>query len=423
MNSIKVLTMAGLMLISAKAIAQKSKVNSADRHREDNEVPQAVKDIEEAAANPETKDKAKTWLIRGRVYKQICLDTSKVAKSMNMPDASVEAMKSFKRALELKADKDYTKDIEEEYLYLANGIFNEGINYYNNALQAKDSAEAVNAFKKAISRYTMFYEAYNGMGSRAADLDKRFEKNKLSVMDPKFYMAISYENIKDRANAEKTLQELADKKYPKVQLYSALAEMYADEKEKKYDQAIKLLDDAYAFLPEDQRKGLLVVKLHIYILEGKPSESIEVGKKALANDPNNTDICIALANNYETLNMDKEAEEMYKQAVSKNPDGIRPNFAVATSIYNKGVIIYNASTKEKDYRKQAPIIENAKKVWMQAIPYLEKAANATDKDLPKNKETLKETYKLLKLIYAQFEDKEAEFAKYNKLWKEFDQKK
>src|SRR5947208_1423836 len=67
------LTGVGALMLTLPALAQKSNVTSAWMYLKHSELDNAVKSIDEAIGNAETKDDPKTWMYRGNVYDAINL--------------------------------------------------------------------------------------------------------------------------------------------------------------------------------------------------------------------------------------------------------------------------------------------------------------------------------------------------------------
>ncbi len=56
-------------------MAQKAKVNSADEFLKNDKIDQAKTDIEAALAHEKTKDDARTWYVKGKIYEALATKT------------------------------------------------------------------------------------------------------------------------------------------------------------------------------------------------------------------------------------------------------------------------------------------------------------------------------------------------------------
>ncbi len=72
------------------SMAQKAKVNSADEYLKSDKIDQAKADIEAALAHEKTKDDAKTWYVKGKIYEALA------TKNKSAADAEV-AFEAFKK--------------------------------------------------------------------------------------------------------------------------------------------------------------------------------------------------------------------------------------------------------------------------------------------------------------------------------------
>src|SRR5690242_4279659 len=82
------------------AFAQNKNVNSAEDNLKSGELDKAKAAIDEAITNDKTKDKDKTWYVKGQVYAAIA--KSDKYKSL-APDAKEQAFEAFKKCLQINS--------------------------------------------------------------------------------------------------------------------------------------------------------------------------------------------------------------------------------------------------------------------------------------------------------------------------------
>ena len=129
-----------LMLVSVFVQAQKSKVQTAWNHMKYQEWDKAQVAIDEAALNEQTSGSAKTWVYRGQIYSGILKDAKFAPK---YPNAAEEALKSYKKAMELDPKNEWAQDISIDRASILNAIFNKALVDY----KAKNYADALIGFE------------------------------------------------------------------------------------------------------------------------------------------------------------------------------------------------------------------------------------------------------------------------------------
>jgi tetratricopeptide (TPR) repeat protein len=378
-----------LGLLAQPAMAQHSKVTSAWSYMNSKDYEKARDAINEAVQNEDTKNDPKTWKYRGEAYQGLYETALSKKQPGNIADAH-EAVISYKKCIELDTKNRYTEVKDRSHLLgLTFDMLNAGINSYN----SRD-------YKIALSAFDDFYTAYNALGDAKKSVDASLKESKIDPRDMKLYMAGCAMNLNDTTKAEQYLTELADQKYDNPAVYSQLATMYT--KRGQQDKAMQVLDKGLANVADSAKGTMLIDKLNILIGQNKTTEALELGKEAIAHDPKNVSLYLAMGTMYESKGMTKEADDIYKKALAINPEDFSTNAQIGLNLFNQGADRYNESIQSNVMSVQDKKLNEAKDIWRNAIPSLEKAASL--KNDKTDKKMLREVYNSLGEIYYKLGD-------------------
>ncbi len=351
------------------AVAQRGKVNSAEEALKAQKLPEAKADIEEALQNEKTKDDAKTWYVKGKVFEAMA------TKDKSVPEA-VEAFEAYKTALDKNAK------LPEALLEMQNRMFNLyatiGNAGYGNLNDQKWDSAYTN-FKKAFE----IAEYYNGKGlTGSIPTDTSMT----------FYVGYAAQQAGQKEDALKYLQKAADLQFKgEPALYVLLAQAY----EEKGDQAnwLKTIEDGKKAFPKDKRFNDM--EMIYYSKTGKTAELISMLEKKVQENPSDfqtqLDYAIRVDNmanprdekgedqpkpaNYDEL-MNK-AEGAYKKALEITPADPTANFQLGALFFNRAVgfnkDLNNLSSKEQNSPKAKELQGKVEELMNTALPYFEKA--------------------------------------------------
>lgn len=340
---------------SIAAFSQAAKVTSAYLYMQHNEMDKAKPAIDAAALDEKTKIDAKTWLYRGQIYFSIASDK----KWANIADGAVmKAYESYKEGLRLDPKNKYP-ELREGMKALATSLFNEGVNAYSG-----------HNYEAVFPNFNAYYEAMKNKEVETYMLGI-FKANKIDSQSIRYYLAASAYQLKNYPLALGYFNQLIVNKYKTPEVYTIPAYIYQEMKDTA--KALEVLQIGAQVVADSLKKNILTEELAIYVKQGKKQVAVEKGKAAIAYDPDNISIYLALGSIYESMNMDKEAGDLYTQAYNRKPEDPATNEAMGIYTFNQGAAKYNLSVKEKDMKKATALENTAKDIWKKCIPFLEKA--------------------------------------------------
>ena len=199
----KNLIVAFFLGLAMLAESQNMQVQNMSNYLRNKEYDKAKASADAAAEHESTKNSAKTWMLRAKVYRAIAADTT-LGK---LDAAAVEkALEAAITCLKLDKGKDiYLKDVGEDFgwsaavsrnkagLYRYNKQYNEAARIYDLLDQALMFENVGNLKANNITRESVMYERFQ-MYREMGDLGKQKEiADKLIAMnykDPKIYYSM-----------------------------------------------------------------------------------------------------------------------------------------------------------------------------------------------------------------------------------------
>jgi len=361
-----------LCSLTLGAIAQRSKVNSAENHYNSKEYDKANEDIDLALQHDKTKDDVRAWYLKGKILGALAIKDKSVPQSM-------EAFSAFKKALELNPK--YTEAVLDLYNRLFNlyaTVGNSAYGYLNDQKWAEASADFDKAFQ--IKEFTNSKELSGTIAEDTAMV---------------FYAGYVANQAGEKDKAFENLKKAADLQYKgEPALYVILAQQY----EERGDNAnwLKTIEQGKSLFPDDKRFNDM--EMIYYSKTGKTSELLSMLDKKVADNPNDfevvLDYAIRLDNvanprdetgndlprpaNYEELI--GKAETNYKKALALNPNDATANFQLGALYFNRAVNfnkeINNMASKDLSSPKAKELQAKVESLMDQALPYFEKADEA-----------------------------------------------
>ena len=135
-----------LVAFSATAMAQGTKVTSAASNIKYGELAKAKDAIEEAIVHEKTKGQAKTWMVRGDVYKAIAESKDPAKKALSETPTRI-ALDSYKKAISLDAKGSLRKQINNQLLMMSFTVQNAAYEFNDK----KDLVNALDCFEQSLS--------------------------------------------------------------------------------------------------------------------------------------------------------------------------------------------------------------------------------------------------------------------------------
>jgi hypothetical protein len=431
MNKKMLFLSAGIMMATV-SFAQKDKLKEASKQLEKAttsakdkpaEAAEAFKKgkeaIDLAVTNPDTKDKAETWLTKAGIY----IGMQEIP-SLNADNPYREGVDALKKALALNKKLESDQQVIN---LLANGAFysyNEGVNTYNKS--------------KFPEAYVLFKQGQEILGP---DKDKRFILmpviDTIRAQSKMFMGLVSYygsDNGKDAAKLDEAISMLNTMKNSPYLSHDNLANVYivlAQSYEKKGNKDLQLatIKEGKAKFPGDQNLDALEVN---YALEnGTQGEAIKKMEEAIAKNPSNPELQLNLGILYSTLakpaggaappanaaEYRANAESAYQKAMSMDPSNPSYSYQLGSFYFNQAADIItnmnNLGTSKEDQRKYNELDKQKSDLFAKALPLLEKAKMGFEAKTKLTAEEQKSYYNCLtglKEIYVRMDqtDKAAE---------------
>ena len=366
------------LFLTISAFAQNGKVVTAGNYLQDYNSPsdandvktkgdprnleQAAKSIDEAVADPSTSGSGKAWWYRAKIYEAIstCSDPGLHEK---YPLASIEMVKSFTKLKDVNDPK--FKDWQDVYNYLlviGNNVFNDGVSAFQ---------------KKNYHNAYLFFSAVSDVQDILAA--KGQKANTDLALKALGNAGLCAENDNDNAGAIAIYKKMLAMS-PDSKTYVALVAV--SKRSKDVESAKKYTDEGLAKYPKE--KELLIDKINFYMADGKYGDAVTYLQTAAEQDPKNEQIQAALGVAYEQLKDTASARKIYENLLVLNPNSFEGNYGLGGMIFNQTKPIQlkmnDLGTSKDDIKKNEQLKIQRDAIFMQAKPYLEKAAVARPDD-------------------------------------------
>ncbi len=372
MRKIKILILVIGVLLAGESLAQKEKkqkpklskaemlvTKSQESELSQEEMIEAKTNVDLAVDYEKTKDKARTWYLRGMVYKLIYTSSTDF-EGVSKEDALVTAGESFSKSTELDGEAGlYGIKANAELEGLWGGLLNEGVGYYNEG----DMEGAIRAFEGC------------------------------SLVKPNdttgyLYAASAATELQDYETSEKNYKKLV-KIQPTEANYSALISVQKDGL-KNLESAMATIEEAKGVLGQDN-STVGKYEIDILIQTKKVQEAIDKINQAIESEPENSILVLKKALLYDQLagaerkkdepdnelleKYANEAQAAYKKTTELDPNNVTAYFNYAISYNDKANKLYNELNlmSPKEYNR------NEKKYKQDALVFLEKAVPLMEK--------------------------------------------
>jgi Tfp pilus assembly protein PilF len=397
------------------SFAQNSAVQSARNYLNEEDYEKAKQYITQALEDPSTKDKPKTWYVKGDIHMKMMEDPN-YAKSTPPPVA--EAAKAYLKVIEI--DPDYEREeLITKLIKVAFTFYNHGVEAY----KAADYAKSQELFGNVVKIHDIERGAYfknKGFDTVAANASEM--------------MAYSQFYQKKYAEALPVFLKLKENSIVKnASTYIALSDIYSNLDRR--DDQIKIITEGRAAYPNDA--NLRNEEINYYIATNKTQELTNKLEDAIKQEPNNAELQHTLANIYNTMANPKsgskptnakellaKAEEGYKKAISISPDNAEYNYNASVLYYMQAYDLVqamnNLTESAEDMKKYNAWNKEKEALFKSALPYAEKAyavlepkaGNLKGKDREVYVSTVNELFELYTKLNMM--DKSAEFQKKKK---------
>ena len=346
----KIITL--LIFVGFSSFAQKAELQSAMNYVKWNDLEKAKTSIDNCTANESTMSMAKTWYWSGFIYQAIA-DSKDEKLTALKPGALEQALKSYKKALELDAkSNDYMQDITEKMRNIAYNYMEQGISNF----QEKRFEEALKNFEIGIAVKRDYFNQTdtNGINNCALSAYKSGQYTKAAL----YYNQLLSLNAGD------------------AKTYMALSSSFLNQNDTT--SALKALGQGISKYPQD--KDLTSRQFNLYLISGKANEAFTEIEKSIQLDPTNANLYLNKGILAEQLNKPEEAESAYKKAIDLNAGLFDAQYNLGTFYYNQGVEMNRKANDIKDNSKYEAAKKQADAKFKAALPYLEKAFEINRKD-------------------------------------------
>ncbi|WP_162555697.1 UDP-N-acetylglucosamine--peptide N-acetylglucosaminyltransferase SPINDLY family protein [Reichenbachiella versicolor] len=391
MNRFYVLALA--LLVSVSAWAQKGSTSKAQAYLDKNDLINAKAEIDLALENPKNAGKAKSWYIKGQIYKAIATSSDMAVSSLD-PDAIQKAAEAYTKVSEMAKPNDLTA-INASLNY--DGLWGHFMDQAQQAYNKEDLETALGNFEK-------------GLIVKPTD----------SVT--MYYAGAVAQQMEDYTKAKKYYMLMKDNYMIPESAYQSL--VYFERVEENNEEALVLVQEAKEKYPDN--KTFINEELTILIVLNKLEEAETKLKMALANDPSVVQNHLNLAVLYDNLgskfiedgDKDKAATKFdlaiksYNDAIALEPNNYVGNFNLGAIYVNKAKVYLDEARAMdlKTYQKQGPALEEkAKGDLKNALPYFQNVVTNKPNDVTAWS-TLQSIYTSLKM-YDEAEKAMAEVEK------------
>ena len=334
------------------------------------------------------KTDPESWIIRGEIYNSIGnAETNQLilnpAYKVKTPNAGMEDVAAFQKAMELAVKKGQTKDAVKGLEESEGLLSNAGISSF----QASDYMTAFTNF----NAYLQVSKIIKDNGGKS-----RLDEPQLKA-DIQYYNVVSgYYGHADDAVLLPLLMEMHTAGTDKSLVYEAIFNIKSKSDE---EGAMKILEEGRQKFPDES--GLLFAEINFYLSKGKLDVLVEKLKMAIQKEPDNVSVYTTLGNVYDQLvtkereagNLPKSQEyfdlayDYYNQALGKDPKNFDATYSIGALYYNKAAAMTAELNKlSNDFsaagtKKYNTIKTEMEGIFEQALPFFQKAESLDPNDL------------------------------------------
>ncbi|OFX89060.1 MAG: hypothetical protein A2W99_02355 [Bacteroidetes bacterium GWF2_33_16] len=368
---LSILIVTAAMMVTTSSFAQKKLVNKAYTWAQQGaKLDTALKALNVAATNDETKDWAKTYYSYAMVYQAI--GNSQAPEFKDLVDYPfIKAFDNFKKTYYMEGGKAYKTDIDFLLTSLSGTLVNKGIESYN----AENYPDAFKYFEKAVEAGQM--PIFGGAIDTALI----------------FNAGLMAQRSSDWDNAIKYYEESVIYGYGEGDTYALLAECYKAKGD--VDSYLKTLKIGFEKYPSSQ--GLLGLIINYYILEEENvEEAFKYLEVAIEKDPTNAHFYSAKGHLYDKMGKTDDAKNSYKKAIEMNSEFFEAYYNLGVIYFNEAVALTDVANQIKDNKKYEAAKLIADQKFEESLPFIEKAFELHPDDVS-IANTLKNLYYRLKL--------------------------
>ena len=362
--------------------------------------------LDSAFASDEVKAAAKSWIVKGKLLKNIAnaeFKANQISQTpVSMKMAAADAYDAYATAMKIADRKNEQKEIQTGIKELEGHLNNYAIVAYQN----KEFADAYENFSRSL----MAYDAVKLMGDKS-----RLDDTPELLADQYFFTAVSAYYADNKQAAIPYLEKLYADGSDEGFVYEALYNIYA---ETDTDKALVYLGKGREMKPDDT--GLLFAEINHYLRVGETDKLISNLEVALEKEPDNISIYTTIGSVYDQLQQKEEdatkaaayfekAQGYYNEVLARDANNFDAQYSIGALYYNKAakyVDVLNELASDfsaagtKKYDETKVVMDD---LFKEALPYFLKAEAANPQD--------GNTIVALKEIYARLNnlEKSAEY--------------
>ncbi|WP_372949021.1 tetratricopeptide repeat protein [Mariniphaga sp.] len=375
----KVMIFMVLASIAFSGCGQKGLVTKSQNLKDTGKLEEALQNINQAV-DP-THDKAdktidwpRTWEVRGEVYQAVYQSENEEVKNL-VEDPLTEALKSYKKALELDDKGRFENSVKVKLTLLTNDLTNQAVEAFND----ENYPRALQSFEQILD-------------VQEIDIIKRDNPDVVDTVII-FNAGLAAYNAENYDKAIEYYREAAKYGYNEARTYSLIANAYQLQKDTLG--ALAALQEGFEKYPEDNT--VLTSMIQIYLDLDKTEDAMRYLDMAIQQDPGNATFYFAQGTLYEKVENEDKAIEAYENAIENDEEFFN-------AYYNLGALYYNKGVKQIEVANSIPTSNNqeyevelkkADKWFREALPYMEKCHELKPDD-NMSMESLKNLYYRLK---------------------------
>jgi tetratricopeptide (TPR) repeat protein len=380
----KVILIVALLAFGLSATAQTMKVQSAYADMKNKRLGEALKNIEAACENEQTKTDAKTWHYAGLIYAklvEVSQTDEKLYKKQKIetpiPELAAKAKIAILKSIEIEKTTN-TSEYSVANIGTLNYIMVYQFDIALNTFNSGKYAESIPLFEDVV---------------KSSEITRNTEVE----MKSKFCIAMGYDATKQKDKAVEMYRQLVKDNTKEEAVYINL--FIANKQAKEMDKAINVLKRGVKNLPTNYK--LLGLLSGAYIEAGNKEEAdkcINTLKLMADTITTNKPIVIVMVGDAlrDAGNKD-EAIAMYNKSLAIQPEQTEANFGLGVLYFNLAVDIKEKADKlsldqTAEYDK---LQAESKAQFALSIPFFEKVLTMKPKDI--------KTLNALKVIYSRLE--------------------
>ncbi|MBC7923667.1 MAG: hypothetical protein H7Z75_21535 [Ferruginibacter sp.] len=343
--------LASLLLVTTRpAVSQVILVEKAYEYVQKKEFGKAREAIDLAAANESTALDARTWYLRGYIYKELYK-----ANPATGGELRAAALEYLGKSAQLDTSLAYRKDGQAVTRYLVVTFYNEASGDLNRQ-----------AFDKALTGFRNYLQARSG------------EPPDNAYATALYYAGYTSLLMGNQSGARQYYEQALRLNYRNSSLYSDLTSIY--EAAGQDSLAAGTIRAGRQQFPGDTVLRITEINL---LLSQKNYRRVEaIVEEYLALYPANVEVMLVAGTVYERISqgdsLSRESyfnkrKEIYRRVLSTYPDNFSANYNLGITLYNRAVDLIKAQQYDLDIVLLYEILEKVSGLFREAKPYVEKA--------------------------------------------------